>query len=198
MAPAPIRIFGYAIISVEGIIADANGRMPVALIIDSDHSFFQASLARAQAVVHGRNSAEGGPTADQRHRVILTNTIDAVSCVSSSPRVLLWNPNGGSFAQVLESLPLEEGIIAIIGGTAVFDLFLTIGYDAFFLSRAVHAHVRGGRPVFSKIPGQSPQQILTDHGLFLRREQNLDDKVTLEEWTREQNPLSGFSSKPGS
>lgn len=33
MASASIRIFGYAIISAEGMIADASGRMPEALIV---------------------------------------------------------------------------------------------------------------------------------------------------------------------
>lgn len=185
MASASLRIFGYAIISADGMIADANGRMPDALIVKADQSFFRASLARAQVVVHGRHSGEGGPDADRRHRVILTNTIDAVSYVSSTPRVLLWNPRGMSFAQMMQSLSTNEGIVAVIGGTKVFDLFLTIGYDAFYLSRSAHAQLPGGRPVFSKVPEWSPQQILADHGLRLLREQNMDRGLTLEEWTRE-------------
>jgi dihydrofolate reductase len=185
MMPSAIRIFGYAIISAEGMIADANGRMPDALIIEADQSFFRASLARAQVVVHGRNSGEGGPDADRRHRIILTNTIAAFSCLSSTPRVLLWNPNGVSFAETVQHLPISEGIIAVIGGTKVFDLFLTIGYDAFYLSRATHAHLPEGRPVFSKVLEKSPQHILADHGLYLRRQRKLGDQLLLEEWMRE-------------
>jgi dihydrofolate reductase len=183
--PPAIQIFGYAIVSVEGMIADANGRMSDALMIPADQAFFRASLAKAQIVVHGRNSGEGGADADRRHRVILTNTIDAISCLGSIPRVLLWNPHGASFFEMMQHLPISDGIIAVIGGTGVFDLFLTIGYDAFYLSRAIGVHLPGGRPVFSKVREQSPQYILADHGLYLQQERRLDDQLILEEWRRE-------------
>jgi dihydrofolate reductase len=185
MASASIRIFGYAIISAEGMIADADGRMPDSLLVEADQSFFRASLTNAQVVVHGRHSGEGGPDANRRHRVILTSTIAAMSSISSAPHVLLWNPKGISFTEITQSLPINEGIVAVIGGTNVFDLFLSIGYDAFYLSCSARARLLGGRPVFSRVPEQSPQRILANHGLCRRREQNLGNEVTLEEWIRE-------------
>ncbi|MEA2944849.1 MAG: hypothetical protein QOI40_179, partial [Alphaproteobacteria bacterium] len=43
----PSRIEGYAIISADGMIADAAGRMPPALTIEADQAFFHAGLDRA-------------------------------------------------------------------------------------------------------------------------------------------------------
>ena len=56
-----LRIEGYAIVSVDGMIADRKGRMPNALRIDADQRFFAASLDVASAVAHGRYSHEQQP-----------------------------------------------------------------------------------------------------------------------------------------
>ena len=61
--PGPSCIEAYAIISADGMIADAAGHMPDALKIEADQAFFQAGLDRAAVIVHGRNSNEGGPHA---------------------------------------------------------------------------------------------------------------------------------------
>jgi hypothetical protein len=73
----PALIEGYAIVSADGMIAEANGSMD-ALRFDADQQFFWASLDTAAAVAHGRHSAEGGPKAAGRHRLILTRRITAV------------------------------------------------------------------------------------------------------------------------
>ena len=57
-------IEGYAIVSVDSMIADASGNMG-ALKFDADQKFFLASLDAAAAVAHGRHSVEGGPTASK-------------------------------------------------------------------------------------------------------------------------------------
>ena len=51
------------------------------------------------------------------------------------------------------------------GGTGVFGLFLEIGFDAFHLSRAGKVLIPGGRPVFPQVPGRTPEEVLTEHGL---------------------------------
>ncbi len=180
----PVRVIGYAIISADGMIADANGRMPEGLIVAADQAFFHGSLARTDLVVHGRNSHEGGADAARRRRVVLTRATAALSLVSSHPDVFLWNPNGISFAQLLQRLEFRNGDIAVIGGTKVFDLFLRIGYDSFYLSRVAAIDLPNGQPVFSDVAEQPPEHILAGHGLRLQRERTLDEQLILQEWQR--------------
>ena len=53
----------------------------------------------------------------------------------------------------------------MIGGTDAFGLFLVSGYDVFHLSRAAHATLPGGRPLFPGVPETSPEDLLARHGL---------------------------------
>src|ERR1700733_2428097 len=71
----PNRVEGYAIVSADGMIADAAGKMPDTLRNPADQSFLQAELDRAAMVVHGRHSHEGGPRAARRKRLIVTHGI---------------------------------------------------------------------------------------------------------------------------
>ena len=57
-------------------------------------------------------------------------------------------------------------MIAVIGGTFVFSLFLKIGYDAFHLSHAPGVRLPGGVPVFrEQTAGRSPEDVLAGAGL---------------------------------
>src|ERR1700683_5010514 len=119
-----IRICGYAIISIDGMIADADGRMGETLTIEADQLFYQASLARARLIVHGRNSAEGGPDAGHRRRAIVTSRVSELSPFAANPYAVLWNPLTLPFSGVVEALAIDDGEIAVVGGTDVFSLFL--------------------------------------------------------------------------
>ena len=55
---------------------------------------------------------------------------------------------GGSFQEAWQKLGIDEGTLAVVGGTDVLALFLAIGYDTFYLSRASGISVPLGRPVF--------------------------------------------------
>src|SRR5580700_3903068 len=57
----PFRIEGYAIISADGMIADAAGLMPDSLKIEADQRFYEDALDRVTVVAHGRLSHEGQP-----------------------------------------------------------------------------------------------------------------------------------------
>ena len=61
-----------------------------------------------------------------------------------NPNVVLWNPGTASFEEAWRRLNIEDGVLAVVGGTDVFALFLSIGYDAFFLD--AHAGERTARP----------------------------------------------------
>jgi hypothetical protein len=180
----PRRIEGYAIISREGMICTADRVFSPELKIEADQRFFHESVDRAAAVANGRHSAEGGGRAATHPRLVLTRRIAALAPHPAYPRALLWNPEGATLAQAWEALSVE-GTLAVVGGTDVFGLFLTIGYDDFFLSRAP-ASVPNGRPVFPGVPAQTPEALLAAHGLVRQSDRVLDERaqVTLAHWSR--------------
>jgi len=168
------RIEGYVIVSADGMIADGKGEMPPSIRNDADQHFFQDALDHAAVVVHGRHSHEGGPRAARRKRLILTRQIAALAPDPAHPNSLLWNPVGAALEAALDRLGIRDGVVAIIGGTDVFSLFLPL-YDAFHLSRAANARIPGGLPVFSEVgPNATPEDVLVRHGLKPGHRQELD------------------------
>ena len=77
------------------------------------------------------------------------------------------------------------GTVAIIGGPVVFDMFMD-RYDTFWLSQAQRVRLVGGEPVFSGVPGQTPQEILSRHGLKAGQSLILDaaNGVSVTPWQR--------------
>ena len=173
--PLPRRIEGYAIVSREGTICTTDRAFPSELKIEADQRFFHAGVDRADAVANGRHSNEGGPHADAKPRLVLTRRIAALAPHPSNAKAMLWNPAGASLAQAWDALRVD-GTLAVVGGTDVFGLFLTIGYDDFFLTRAP-ASVPHGRPVFPGVPAQTPEAALAAHGLVKRSERILDERA---------------------
>jgi dihydrofolate reductase len=180
------RIEGYAIVSTDGMIADSSGVMPDSLRYEADQRFLQIALDRAAAVINGRHSAEGGPRAAQRKRLIVTRQIATVAPSSDNANGLLWNPAGATLEKALEALGATDGTIAVIGGPDVFSMFLPL-YDAFHLSRAAHVTIPGGLPVFAEVgPNATPEDVLARHGLKPgpRRDLDASGDVTVVTWTR--------------
>ena len=182
----PDRIEGLAIISQDGMLADAEGVMPPSLKIEADQRFFHGSLDKADAVVHGRHSHEGGPNAPKRPRLIVTRRIPGIGRHPENPKAVLWNPAGGSFADAWKMLGVDGGTLAVIGGTEAFGLFLERGYDAFYLTRAPQVRLPGGRPVFPGIPPATPEDLLVRSGLKPEPVRVLDPStgLTLTPWRR--------------
>ena len=178
------RIEGFAIISLEGMIAGSDSSFPEALKIPADQAFYQASLDRASAVANGRHSAEGGPKEKARRRIVLTRRVQRVVPDPDNPMAILWNPSTAPFDEAWQRLGVEDGMLAVVGGTDVFGLFLNIGYDAFFLTRA-EASVPRGRPVFPGVGNRmTPKDVFTKHGMVLRDSRILDPatNTVVEEW----------------
>src|SRR5579863_8763998 len=141
--PAPFRIFGYAIVSSDGMIADSTGLMPNTLIFDSDKEFFERELDRADVLVQGRNSYEYQANSPSRRRLVLTRKISALAPDPNFSKGFLWNPAGVSFPEASRALGVTEGTIAILGGPYVYDQFFDIGFDAFYLCRAANVALPG-------------------------------------------------------
>ena len=181
------RVEGYVIVSSNGMIADAGGEMPDAIRNDADQKYFQAGLDGAAVVVHGRHSHEGGPRAAGRKRLVLTRQTATLAPDPVHPNSLLWNPAGCPLEQAIAALGAGDGPIAAIGGTEVFTMFLPF-YDAFHLSRAAHATISGGRPVFEGVgPSVTPEDVLARHGLKAGPRRDLDPSAGVTEvtWERE-------------
>src|SRR5689334_21196932 len=123
------RIEGYAIVSADGMIANAEGQIPPSLVFEAYQRLFMQAVDAADLVVHGRHSAEK-PTSSTRRRVIVTSRVAGIAADPSNANVLLWNPAGASFEQAVARLGSPHDTIAILGGTSVFGLFLD-RYDAF-------------------------------------------------------------------
>lgn len=185
--PALYRIEGYAIVSSDGMIADAHAAFPQALVFEADKQFYARELDRVDAIVQGRNSHEGQANSPNRRRLVLTRKVAAVEPDPDFPKSMFWNPRGASLGEACAALGLAAGTLGIIGGMDVFDLFLAIGYDAFHLSRAANVKLPGGVPVFSQIrSGRTPEEVLTEFGLTPGPTQMLDavNDLSLATWTR--------------
>ncbi len=182
----PHRVEGYAIVSADGMIADGSGAMPETIRNDADQRFLQTELDLAAVVVHGRHSYEGGPRAVRRKRLILTRQIASIAPDPAHPNAHLWNPVGATPEEAIAALGAGNGAIAVIGGTEVFGLFLPL-YDAFHLTRAAHANIPGGRPLFPQVgPHSTPEDVLARHGLRPgpRRDIDATAGITLTTWER--------------
>jgi dihydrofolate reductase len=180
----PFRIEGYAIASADGMIADATGFMPDSLKIEADQRFYLEALDRAAVVAHGRLSHECQPDSHTRRRLILTRRAPDLAPDPDNPKTWLWNPAGATLEEACAAVGCEGGTLAIAGGTEVFSLFLKIGYDDFYLARAVEVRLPGGVPVFCQGRfGQPPEDVLRDAGLKPAESRWLDDDVSLVKWT---------------
>ena len=181
----PFRIEAFAIVSADGMIADAAGVMPLALQRDSDKVYFEQALEHVGAVVHGRHSQEIQPKTASRRRLIVTRSVSGVAPDPANALGRFWNPAGASLAEALEALGVRGGTVAAIGGPQVYSLFLTLGYDAFHLCRAVDVRLPGGLRLFARdrFDGD-PDACLRDAGLAPGPTVDLGDGVTLVDWTR--------------
>ena len=141
--PGAFRYEGYAIVSADGMIADADGRMPPALQNPADQRFLSEALDRAAVLVHGRHSHEGHRNSSRRRRVVLSRRAAAIAADPEAPHSVLWNPAGAPFSAACEALGIAGGTAAILGGPEVYALFLELGYERFLLSRAAELKLPG-------------------------------------------------------
>jgi hypothetical protein len=180
-----LLVEGYVIVSADGMLANADHVMPDELKFEGDKAFFTAALDRADLIVHGRHSYEGQPNSPRRKRLIVTRTIRAIAPDPSNPLATLWNPTGASFEAACDRAGVNAGTVAIIGGPAIFGMFLD-RYDTFWLSQAPLVRLPDGEACFPGVPAQSPQAVLAAHGLKAGDARILDaaHEVRVTPWSR--------------
>lgn len=180
-----LSVVGFAIVSADGMLADASGTMPESMKFEADQQFFSNGLDGVDLIVHGRNSYEDQSNSPRRKRLIATRQIESLAPDATNPNATLWNPANVSLDAACARAGVPSGTVASIGGTDIFDMFLD-RYDCFWLSQAPGVQLPGGVPVFHNVPAKSPQQILRAHGLRPGAERVLDaaHDVRVVEWRR--------------
>ena len=181
-----LSIQGFAIVSSNGMIAASDGLMPNSLKFDADQSFLDRALDEAALLVHGRKSHEGQENSSNRRRLLLTRSVEAFTTEPAEPNVWLWNPETTPFDDACVALGVTQGVVAILGGTAAYDMFLP-RYSAFHLMQAGRVALPDGVPVLRAVgDGASPDEVLSAHGLRLQEEETLDPAHALvrQKWAR--------------
>lgn len=172
-----LTIEGHAIVSADGMIADAAGEYPPALKNEADWAQYQAALDRSALVVLGRRGHERHPNPGRR-RLVLTHRVARLGQDPNDAKATLWNPATLPLREAVAALGIETGIIAITG---VFDLFVA-DYDRFALSES-HRLVLTGRPCFAD---GHPRNVLAEAGLKPMSVELIDPSamVTTTMWAR--------------
>jgi hypothetical protein len=179
-----IQIHGYAIVSDDDRIADAEGLTPAALRNDADWAYFQAELDRAALTVLGRLGHEANANRKNRLRIVLSTS---VRDLERRPDGWWWNPGGMPWEEAIRAVLPAGGRVAVPGGRRVFDQFLAIGYETFHLTRAEGVRVPGGVPLFSACrTGAIVEDVLLRNGLTPAERRVIDPvgPVTLTLWRR--------------
>ena len=162
----PIEINGYAIVSDDDRIAGPDGLMPASLRNEKDWDCFQRALAGSDLVVLGHRSHELAPNVRGDQQPVISR---GAAGLEQRANVWWWHAARTSWAEVARELLPRGGDVAVPGGEVVFDLFLEIGFDAFYLSRARGVRLPGGRALFSGCDaGLSAEAVLASAGLRVR------------------------------
>jgi dihydrofolate reductase len=149
----PIHL--YAILSADDCIADAQGKMPEALMNDADWRYFQAELDSCALIVLGRESHLSAPNTARRRRVVMSRQARGLT---RQDEAHWWNPADVPLEAMLRQLAPQGGKIGVPGGQAAFDYFLENGMESFHLTRAHDVLLPGGRKVFSG-PGSAEARL---------------------------------------
>lgn len=168
---------GHAIVSANGMIADATGEVPPALRNEADWRQYQAALDASVLVVTGRRGHERFRNPG-RPRLVLTRSIAALAPDPGDPLATFWNPAGLPLETVLTEIGIGDGTIAITG---IFDFFLP-RLTGFLLSESHRLVLPGGRPCFR---GGHPRTVLAARGLRPDTVELIDPAamVTSTRWT---------------
>ena len=184
--PGTFRIEAFAIVSSNGMIADSECLMPNSLKFETDQEFLETSLDNAAVLVHGRKSHEMQANSHNRRRLLMTRGVRDFAPDPETRNVWFWNPAGLSLDDACRELGVNSGIVAVIGGTAAYDMFLS-RYAAFHLCKAGKVHIPDGTPVLSEVSsGRATHEVLRDAGLShaMTRVLDIEHDLVHEYWKR--------------
>jgi hypothetical protein len=187
--PGQLDITGYAIVSDDDKIADADGLIPPSLRNEQDWQLYQREQEVANLVVFARRSHELEPNIHKTPRLVVSRE---AAGLEQRPDGWWWDPRRTTWEEVAARLLPTGGRVALGGGQVVFDLFLMVGFDGFHLSRAHGVKLPGGRSVFSACDkGVPAATVLEQHGLSLSKTIPLDPAhgVEMTIWRRHESAL---------
>jgi hypothetical protein len=172
-------VVGHAIVSADGMIADAQGLMPRQLRNEADWALFQAALDQASVVVVGSLGHRRHPNPGRR-RLVFTSGVREFITDGDDYLATLFNPESMAVADVLDAVALPDGVVAVTGGRRVFDHFLR-QYDEFMLAEVNGFVLPGGIPCFSS---GHPRTVLAATGMAPAEHRVIDagNGVTLTRW----------------
>jgi hypothetical protein len=179
-----LDITGYAIVSDDDKITAADGLTPVSLRNEKDWELYQRAQDEANLVVFARRSHELEPNLRKNPRLVVSREAPGLE---QRPDGWWWDPRRLTWENVAARLLPDGGRVAVGGGQIVFDLFLTIGFDGFQLSRVHGVKLAGGRSVFSACDGGvAAATVLEQHALNLEKRIPLDPAqgVEMTVWRR--------------
>jgi hypothetical protein len=179
--PPAVRFVGHAIVSADGMISDAAGGMPPGLRNESDFRLFQAALDRSALVVMGRLGHARHPNPGRR-RLVVTSGVPGLAPDPVDAHAMLYNPAGTPLPAALAELGIGAGVVAVTGGTRVFEMFLPL-YDSFELAEVNGFLLPGGRPCFAQ---GHPRAVLAEAGLVPEGFSLIDPEkgVSLTRWRK--------------
>jgi dihydrofolate reductase len=175
---------GHAIVSGDDRIADADGDKPPGLDHPADWARFQSALDDAALVVMGRRSHEASRNPHHRNRLVLSRSVSALEKRGDG---CWWNPQGAPLEAALDEAAPDGGKVAVVGGREVFDYFISVGFDAFHLTRNAGITLPGGVPVFSACSDGTPAEAVLEGGGLKRHAREVLDAmagVSVTVWRR--------------
>jgi hypothetical protein len=178
------RIHGHAIVSADDRIAGPDGLTPPQLRNQADWQRFQRALDEAAVTVLGRLGHAANPNRKDRNRLVLSSSAARVERRADG---WWWNPADASLEEALRLAAPGGGIVAVPGGRRVFDLFLAVGFDEFYLARAGSVRISDGVPIFSAVgEGRPAEAVLAANSLVAAETEVIDPQagVTLTRWRR--------------
>ena len=179
-----LDITGYAILSDDDKIAGADGLTPASLRNEKDWELYQRAQEIANLVVFARRSHELEPNVHRSLRLVVSREAGGLEERADG---WWWAPRRRPWEEVTARILPTGGVVAVGGGQVVFDLFLTIGFDGFHLSRASGVKLPGGRSVFSACDaGVTAASVLEGRGLRPTKTMPLDRErgVEMTIWRR--------------
>lgn len=145
------ELHGYAVVSDDDMIADADGRRPNGPGGDAALAYVMDQIDRADLVMLGRNLHETVSNPRRRRRLVVSRRPRALE---QRPDAWWWNPDTTPIDSALDRLLPSGGRVAVAGGQAVFHHILSdVGFDAFHLARVLGVAMPGGRSLFGGIAG---------------------------------------------